>query len=269
MKLSFLVVFLGALSFSAAATGQSPVTLHIKNVEISQLFGTLEKQTGYHFLFNSRLPAIHKLVNVDVDNADIKEVLNIVLSGTGLIYKMLDNKLIVVSSAADQANNDVEITGIVTSENGDPLGGVSVTIKNTTTGSTTDNNGSFTISAPQNSVLVISYIGYVTQEVPVNNQTSLKIKLVQSAMPMDQVVVVGYGTQRKIDVTGATGTVKGSELVKQPVMTPTQAIQGKVAGVQIISSGQPGSSPVVRIRGTGLHPGWRRSVIRGGWSHNH
>ncbi len=251
MKLSLLLIFFSALRFTAAADGQSPVTLHIKNVEISQLFGTLEKQTGYHFLFNSRLPAIHKLVNVDVDNADIKEVLNIVFTGTGLIYKMLDNKLIVISSAADQGNNDVVITGIVTAENGDPLGGVSVTIKNTTTGSTTDNNGGFTISAAPNSILVISYIGYVTQEVPVNNQTALNIKLLQSAMPMDQVVVVGYGTQRKIDVTGATGTVKGSELVKQPVMTPTQAIQGKVAGVQIISSGQPGSSPVVRIRGTG------------------
>ncbi len=249
MKLSFLVIFLGALSFSAAATGQSPVTLHIKNVEISQLFGTLEKQTGYHFLFNSRLPAIHKLVNVDVDNADIKEVLNIVLSGTGLIYKMLDNKLIVISS--DQVNQDIVITGLVTNENGEPLSGVSISVNETKSGTSTDNSGKFTISAPPDATLTISYVGFVTQSVPVNNQTTLNVKLVQSSRVMDQVVVVGYGTQRKIDVTGSVGHVKGDELVKQPVLTATQAIQGKVAGVQVVSSGQPGSSPQVIIRGTG------------------
>jgi TonB-dependent starch-binding outer membrane protein SusC len=249
MKLSLLLIFFSALRFTAAADGQSPVTLHIKNVEISQLFGTLEKQTGYHFLFNSRLPAIHKLVNVDVDNADIKEVLNIVFTGTGLIYKMLDNKLIVISS--DDVNQDIIITGLVTNENGEPLPGVSISVKETKLGTSTDNSGKFSISAAPDATLSISYVGFVTQEVAVNNQTELNVKLVQSSRVMDQVVVVGYGTQRKIDVTGSVGHVKGDELAKQPVLTATQAIQGKVAGVQVISSGQPGSLPQVIIRGTG------------------
>ncbi|MDP4131296.1 MAG: SusC/RagA family TonB-linked outer membrane protein [Bacteroidota bacterium] len=251
MKLSCLLIFLAMFQVSAKASGQSPVTLHLKNVEISRLLGTLEKETGYHFLFNSRLPAIHKLVDVDADNVDIRVVLDHIFLNTGLTYKMLDDKLIVISPTADKLNDDIVITGTVTGENGEPLSGVSVTVKNTTAGSTTNNNGSFTLSAPENAVLVISYVGYITQEVPVNNQNVLNVKLVPSAAAMEQVVVVGYGTQRKIDVTGATATVKGSELVKQQVLTPTEAIQGKVAGVQITGSGQPGSQPSIRIRGTG------------------
>jgi TonB-linked SusC/RagA family outer membrane protein len=129
--------------------------------------------------------------------------------------------------------------------------GASVRIKDTNTGAVADFEGNFSINALPNATLVISFIGYTTKDVPVNNQTELTIGLEEATNELEQVVVVGYGTQRKVDVTGATSSVKGEELARQPVMTPTQAIQGKVAGVQIISSGRPGSSPNIRIRGTG------------------
>jgi TonB-linked SusC/RagA family outer membrane protein len=247
MKCSFLLVFITLLQFTAKASGQPLVSIHMKNAEISQVFSTLEKESGYHFLFNSRLPGIHKMVDVDADNADISEVLKSIFKGTNLQYKMLDNKLIVISST--EADQDKIITGKVTNENNEPLSGVSITIKGRTTGTTTDANGGFTISIPENATLIISYVGYATQELPESNE--MNIKLVQSAKVMDQVVVVGYGSQRKKDITGSVATVGGPEMVKQPVLTATQAIQGMVAGVQIISSGAPGSSPQVRIRGTG------------------
>ncbi len=247
MKCSFLLVFITLLWFSANASGQSLVSVHMKNAEISQVFATLEKQSGYHFLFNSRLQDIHKLVDVDVDNADITQVLKTIFTGTNLQYKVLDNKLIVVTST--DVNQDIQVSGRITNENNEPLSGVSVTIKGKTTGTTTDQNGNFSIATPENATLVISYIGYTSQELTA--ASVMNIKLVQSAKLMDQVVVVGYGTQRKLDITGATATVKGSELVKQPVTTATQALQGKMAGVQIITSGQPGGLPVVRIRGVG------------------
>lgn len=129
--------------------------------------------------------------------------------------------------------------------------GASIRIKDTNTGAVADFDGNFSINALPNATLVVSFIGYSTKEVAVNNQSELTIGLEESLNELEQVVVVGYGTQRKVDVTGATSSVKGEELMKQPVMTPTQAIQGKVAGVQIISSGRPGSSPNIRIRGTG------------------
>jgi TonB-dependent starch-binding outer membrane protein SusC len=249
MKGSFLLVFVALLQFTANAAGQTPVSIHMKNVEINQVFATLEKESGYHFLFNSRLTGLNKLVNVDADNADISEVLKSIFAGTNLQYKMLDNKLIVISSS--DVDQDIVISGKVTNQNNEPLPGVSITVKGRATGTTSDANGNFTLSVPENGVIEISSIGYLSQELPVNNQTELNIKMVQSSNTMDQVVVIGYGSQQKKYITGATVSVSGTELVKQPVLTATQAMQGKAAGVQIISSGQPGSQPSVRIRGTG------------------
>lgn len=129
--------------------------------------------------------------------------------------------------------------------------GASIKVKNSNIGAISDFEGNFSINAEKNAVLVVSFIGYSTKEISVNGQEKLTISLEESSNELEQVVVVGYGAQRKVDVTGATSSVKGEDLMKQPVMTPTQAIQGRVAGVQIISSGRPGSSPNIRIRGTG------------------
>ncbi|HEX3766904.1 MAG TPA: carboxypeptidase-like regulatory domain-containing protein, partial [Puia sp.] len=205
MKCSFLLVFITLLWFSANASGQPLVSIHMKNVEINQVLSTLEKESGYHFLFNSRLEGIHKLVDVDVDNADISQVLNSVFAGTKLQYKMLENKLIVVSSG--EAAQDIQVSGRITNENNEPLSGVSVTIKGKSTRTTTDGNGNFTITAPENATLVVSYVGYTTRELPAT--AVMEVKLSQSSKIMDQVVVVGYGTQRKLDITGATATIKG------------------------------------------------------------
>jgi TonB-linked SusC/RagA family outer membrane protein len=145
----------------------------------------------------------------------------------------------------------IRITGRVT-DGASPTGlpGVTVQVKGTTTGTVTDGTGAFTIQADENATLVFSSIGYQGIEIPVNGRTVINVPLQEDTKSLNEVVVVGYGTQRKSDVTGATVTVKGEELVKQPVLTATQALQGKAAGVQIISSGQPGTSPVIRIRGT-------------------
>lgn len=143
------------------------------------------------------------------------------------------------------------VTGTIVSQTGEPLRGVSVALKNSNRGTQTDTAGAFTINAPSNGILVISYVGYNTQEIPVNGQAVISVTLTTAGAQLEQVVVVGYGTQRKRDVTGSVASIKGGELAKQPVLTATQAAQGKVAGVQVISSGAPGSSPIVRIRGTG------------------
>ena len=129
------------------------------------------------------------------------------------------------------------------------MSGVSVSVKGSAGGTTTNQNGNFSISAAQDAVLVISYVGYSPREIKVGEPAD--IKLSPSVRSLDQVVVVGYGTQRKLDITGATATVRGAELIKQPVTTATQAIQGKMAGVQVITSGQPGALPIVRVRGVG------------------
>ncbi|MFI5152272.1 MAG: TonB-dependent receptor [Chitinophagales bacterium] len=250
MKLSFLLVLLGALQVSAFVSGQTAISIRANNTEVAKVLNTIEKQSPYRFLYNSRLKSLQQRVSIDVNNADIGDVLNQLFESTDLTYKLLENNLIVITSK-ELTDQDIKITGKVTNENGEGLSGVSITVQGATGGTSTDNNGNFTLTVPEKGAIIVSYIGYQTQIVQINSQPVVNIKMVQSSRPLDEVVVIGYGTQKKIDVTGATGTVKGAELVRQPVMTATQAIQGKVAGVQIVSSGQPGSSPQVRIRGTG------------------
>ncbi len=164
-------------------------------------------------------------------------------------------KVIVIFLILLQANEifaqQKTITGKVVNDSNAILNGVSVQIKGTSKGTITNNNGIYSIAASDNDMLVFSYVGYKPQTITVNGKTEINVTLVSAGTQLNDVVVVGYGTQRKIDVTGSVAHVRGTELVKQPVLTATQALQSKVAGVQIISSGQPGSSPQVIIRGAG------------------
>ncbi|MBB5397074.1 TonB-dependent receptor [Mucilaginibacter sp. AK015] len=165
------------------------------------------------------------------------------ISGLLLLFTFL--------STAVFAQN-VTIKGKVTdAKTGEALIGVTVGVKGTTTGTQTDVNGAFQLSAASNATLQVSYIGYTTQDIAITGQTTLDIKLQPTTNELQGVVVVGYGTQRKIDVTGSVAQIKGSEISKQSSINPISSLQGKVAGVQITNSGAPGASPTVRIRGAG------------------
>ena len=152
------------------------------------------------------------------------------------------------------------ITGkVVDAENNEALPGASILIKSTTTGTIADANGNFSISADNEDILVISFIGYETREITVGNQENIQVAMELDLMGMEDVVVVGYGTQRAKDLTSAIVTINNDELSKTPTSQAMQALQGKVAGVQVVSSGAPGSSPTVRIRGVGSLPGFGNS----------
>src|SRR6185312_506974 len=134
---------------------------------------------------------------------------------------------------------------------GETLIGVSILVKGTTTGTQTDASGQFSLSVPPNATLVVTYLGYAEQQIPVGTSTSLTIKLLPAASQMQEVVVIGYGTQRKVDNTGSVATVKGADIAKQSSQNALASLQGKVAGLSIINSGSPGASPQVTIRGLG------------------
>jgi TonB-linked SusC/RagA family outer membrane protein len=153
---------------------------------------------------------------------------------------------------------------------GESLTGVSVSVKGTSNGTQTDVNGVFSIAAPSAATLVFTYIGYSSQEIAVNGQSTINVKLQAQSTELQQVVVVGYGTQKKVDVTGSVATVKGSDLASQPDPNPVSALQGKVAGVQIINSGTPGSSPQITLRGIGSIFGNTSPlfVVDGVWYHD-
>ena len=152
------------------------------------------------------------------------------------------------------------ITGtVIDAENNEPLPGASVIIKGTTSGTITDARGAFTINAEQGDVLQVSFVGYRTREIAVENQQNVQVSMEFDRMGLEDVVVVGYGTQRTQDLTSAIVTIDNEELSKTPTSQAMQALQGKVAGVQVVSSGAPGSSPTVRIRGVGSLPGFGNS----------
>lgn len=144
------------------------------------------------------------------------------------------------------------VKGTVRDKDGNPLPGVTIQVKGTSQGTVTQPDGTYTLNVTDpNAVLVFSFIGHTPQEIPLNGRATVDVVLESSASELNQVVVIGYGTRRKRDLTGSVGSISGEAIAAQPVNTATQGVQGKLAGVQIVSSGAPGSQPQVRVRGTG------------------
>jgi TonB-linked SusC/RagA family outer membrane protein len=250
MKLTFLMVFVAALHVSANVRGQERVSLNLKQTEISRVLNSIEKQGVYRFLYNSRLATIHKKVTVDVQDMPISDLLKNMFTGTDLTFKVLENNLIVVVSNSTEAQ-DIKITGKVTGENSEPLSGVTVSVKGTSVGTSTDNNGNFTITAPQKGKLVLSIIGYETQEVSIDNQSVINVKMTVARQAMNEVVVVGYGQASKRDLTGSIVKIDGKEIADKPNTNPVASLQSKVTGLYVVNNGTPGQNPDIRIRGTG------------------
>ena len=216
MKLTFVLLLVGILQVSAKVNGQSAVSLKLINVPIAKALKTIENQGDYRFLYNNNLKDISAKINIDVNDAGIKDVLDKLFVGTDLTYKMLANNLIVVISNA-LAIQDIKVTGKVTGENGEPLTGVTVTVKGTAIGTT------------EKGTLVFSSIGYVSQEVAINSQSVIDLKLVASRKSMDEVVVIGYGSATKRDLTGSIVKVDGKQVADKPNPNPISSLQGQVA----------------------------------------
>jgi len=250
MKLTIVLMLLTSLQLSARVFSQNTITLKMQSVELKKALGQIEKKSNYRFLYNDDVLLQFKKVNINADNSPVTEVLDNLLAGSEITYKELKNNLIVITRK-NEVYRDVPISGKVVSDNGDPIAGVSILVKGTNIGTKTDANGNFSFTVPDNAILIFSSVGYENTEVSVAGQTTLNVTLKLSEKIQDAVIVIGYGSARKKDLTGSVASVTGAELAKQPVLTATQGVQGKVAGVQVISSGDPNALPVIRIRGTG------------------
>jgi len=247
------VLLLGSIMFQVSAKGysQSKISLSVQDAEIASVLTKIEKQTIYRFIYNAELTAVKQKVSLSVQDADIQEVLERLLRNSGITYQFLQNNLIAIKGAEQSAAApDQVVTGIVRGDGNAPIAGASVMIKGTSKGTTTNENGQFSLSVPANTVLVISYVGYVAQEIAVGNKTSFEVTLALSAVKLDEVVVIGYGTATKRDLTGSIVKVKGEEIAAQPNANPLASLQSKVAGLQIVNTAIPGAAPDVRIRGT-------------------
>lgn len=248
MKLTILLVVFCTFHASAGLIAQK-ISFKANDSEIAKVLTDIQKQGDYRFLFNSSLKDLKLKVSVSFEKAELDEVLKQLFSGTTLTYTQLDNNLIAIRSNNPE-EKDIRITGRVTSETGDPISAASVVVKGTSTGTITDGNGNFSLNVPDNAVLVISAVGYNSVEVSVAGKQQISVKLEQSTRKMDEVVVIGYGTASKRDLTGSIVKVAGKEVADKPNTNPVASLQSKVAGLYVVNNGTPGASPDIRIRGT-------------------
>lgn len=254
MKLMIALLLIACLQVSAKGWSQDRITLKMSEAEIKKVLFAIEKRSDYRFLFSETAIKGKPRVNLDVVQAPIAEVLDRILANTGVSYKILGTNLVVLKEGVNAAaitSQEIKVSGKVTSSEGESLAGVSIQVKGTRAGTITDASGNYSISVPDDATLIFSIVGYLTKEVAVEGRSSINISLEASIRVQDAVVVVGYGSQRKLDVTGSVNQIKGDEIAKQASVNPISGLQGKVAGVQITNSGAPGSSPQIRIRGLG------------------
>lgn len=260
MKLTAILILACCLHVSAGVFSQN-ITFSGTNVPLDKVFASIEKQTGYVFFYKDEIIKDAQPVTIHVKNAPIREVLEQCLKGQSLEFSIEDKTVFITRKTASTAaviekvrlpQDPITVTGKVTDDQGNPLVGANVKIKGSGIGTTTDNQGRFTLpNVDENAVLEISYVGRETQLVPVRGKTPLVINLMQKNSLLDETVVVAYGKEKKIHLTGSVATISGQEIQKTPLSNIGNALVGRMPGlISFNTTGQPGNdNPTLLIRG--------------------
>jgi len=256
MRLTTILLITGILGANAAESYSQKTRLSVSfsDTELITVLDKLEEESEFFFLYNEKLLDTERRVSIKAENQLINVILDSLLKDTSIKYSITDRKIIL---APENLLKDVniqqrKITGTVTDENGNPLPGVNILVEGTTTGAMCDADGKYSIEIPdENAVLIFSFIGYVSQRVIPAGRSTIEVSMVPALTNLEEVVVVGYGVQKKMDITGSVTVVDVDELKKVPASNLGQQLQGKAAGVIIGSTGGPGTSTMVRIRGIG------------------
>ncbi|TAM95820.1 MAG: SusC/RagA family TonB-linked outer membrane protein [Chitinophagaceae bacterium] len=259
MKLVVLLLTITSLQLTAKSYAQQ-VTLRVNNASLGEVFEQIYEQTGYQFVATKAMLNEAHPVSMSVENASVKEVLNICFKNQPLTYLFKD-KVIIIKEKTPLESKETEaampppihIQGTVSdSTTGRPLVGVTIQVKGSTMGTTTGVNGGFSLDVSDNAVLLISYLGYLNKEIHVNGRTEIDVKLSASSTALDQLVVIGYGTQKKSDLTGSIDVIGNKDFTKGVTTNALQLMSGRAAGVQINqASAAPGGGIRIQIRGAG------------------
>ena len=262
MKLTTLLFLAGLTQVSATAYSRATkFSFMAQDKQIVDVLREIEETSNFRFFYIREQVDVERRVTVKANNSTVEEILDEIFAGQKISYKVMDDYLILLSpdKKANLANIETvmnqqkTISGKVTDENGEPLPGVAVVIKGTTLGAVTNEDGNYSITnAPNDATLVFSFVGMISQEIPVNGQSQINVSLKPDYIGIEEVVAVGYGTMKKSDLTGSVASVTPEKLVDRPVTNVGEALQNKISGVQIIkqNTGAPYSNPQIRIRGT-------------------
>ena len=254
----FAFAFSSQFIFVENALGQNLKENNInyvaKDATINNVFKQLNKLTGFYFFYNESVLKDLRTVNIQIQKGSIEDILKSLSQQTGLYFKRINNTISVSKTPEPESNNSTQqrkrLTGVITDSNGETIIGANISVKGSTLGTITDVNGNFSLEVPNSGMLTISYIGYISKNVPITNENNISITLTEDTQKLDEVVVVGYGVVRKSDLTGSVGSVKANIIESMPIARVDQALQGRVSGVQITTSnGAPGASTTIRIRG--------------------
>lgn len=252
-KVILLSMFLTTFALNASA---QKVTLSFQNETFEKVLSSIKQQTGLLLVFSEQLVDLNRKVSIDVNSIQVEDALKQLLIETNLSFEIKNNKLYFIEKKSDESRDSTvklrKINGSVTDEQGTQIIGASVMVKGTKIGTTTDSNGNFSIEIPDLATLSVSYIGYTSLDINVGSQKNLTIKMKENVKLLDEVVVIGYGVQKKSVVTAAISRATADDLSKIIPTRIEDVLKGQVSGVQITSnSGQPGASSIVRVRGIG------------------
>ncbi|UKM66468.1 TonB-dependent receptor [Flavobacteriaceae bacterium GSB9] len=263
MKLTTILLIVSLLKVQANTYSQNTkLTLNAKDSTVGQVFNQIESMSEFRFLYESQQIDLNRKVTVQVENKKITDVLSLLFKDTNVVYKTNDRQIILtlksgkddkpINANTQGAIQDIQVNGNVTDETGMPLPGVNILEKDTSNGTQTDFDGNYAITVSgNNSVLVFSYIGFATQEIIINNQSTINIVLKEDLSELDEVVVVGYGAIKKSDVTGSVVSLDSEQINKVGATSPMQALQANAAGVNISQrTGSVGAGFDIQIRGT-------------------
>ncbi len=247
----FVSSFVFCLQVSASTYSQgTKVDLELHKVNLKDALKILEKKGNIRLLYSEDDLISSKNVTLVKDQISVTDALRILLRNTALEFQSLEDNLVVIR-LKNPPGADIVVSGQVTENAGIPMPGVSIKVKGGTIGTTTDAAGRFTLKVPDNATLIFSYMGYDSQEIAVNGQKMINVKMLENSQALSEIVVVGYGTQKKAVVSGAVASVKGTELAKTPTVNLSNSLAGRLPGVTAVqASGEPGyDGSTIRIRG--------------------
>ena len=247
----FLFCFLGLAQASDSYAQKAKISMEVTNLTVGEILKNIENQSEFDFFYNNKHVDLNRRVSVSAENEDVFEVLDQIFSGTGVSYSVLDKKIILSVKKQDAVSQSVVVKGKVVDKDNIPVPGVNVQVKGSSTGTITDFDGNYSIEVPSSkSVLVFSFVGYKTQEVTADGKEKMDIQLLEDTELLDEVVVVGYGTSRKGDLTGALTTMRPDVNDAAKAASLDNLLNGKVAGLVVsVASANPGAASSVTIRG--------------------
>jgi TonB-linked SusC/RagA family outer membrane protein len=253
MKLSLFFLLI-ALQVSAVNYAQETINMKAESIDLKDVFKTIEKQTSYRFYYSEEDFGTYNPIFINAEKAGISEVLKKALKGTDIKWKIINKTKVVLYKNREQLLEQImmPVKGVVVNESGQPVQGASVVVKGSTTGTTTNDKGEFSLEVPEGVTLLVSAVGFIEQEITVENQ-SINIVLKTTEAKMDEVVVVAYGTQKRVNLSGAVNTLNTSQVINRPVTSLTNSLQGLIPGMVVLARpGDVGSDiGSINVRGRG------------------